>query len=156
MSRIQKRPACSAQGCVTIKKTAARVPLPVDDAIEGEDVGLFSSKGGGGDSSTNSDEKTHRTKASTIASTETSLAPASQTARSTSQRSVSATTEPTRVRARESEPQGENSMATMGQSIVFKGDLSGDEDLEIEGRVEGKVEFANLINQILESVNIRY
>ena len=34
-------------------------------------------------------------------------------------------------------------MATMGQSIVFKGDLSGDEDLEIEGRVEGKIEFAN-------------
>jgi cytoskeletal protein CcmA (bactofilin family) len=34
-------------------------------------------------------------------------------------------------------------MATMGQSIVFKGDLSGDEDLEIEGRVEGQIEFAN-------------
>jgi cytoskeletal protein CcmA (bactofilin family) len=34
-------------------------------------------------------------------------------------------------------------MATIGQSIVFKGDLSGDEDLEIEGRVQGQIQFAN-------------
>jgi cytoskeletal protein CcmA (bactofilin family) len=34
-------------------------------------------------------------------------------------------------------------MATMGQSIVFKGELSGDEDLEIEGQVDGIVQLAN-------------
>ena len=32
-------------------------------------------------------------------------------------------------------------MASFGKSIVFKGDLSGDEDLEIEGRVEGTVKL---------------
>ncbi len=34
-------------------------------------------------------------------------------------------------------------MANIGKSIVFKGDLSGDEDLEIEGQVEGGVQLAN-------------
>ena len=34
---------------------------------------------------------------------------------------------------------GGSQMASLGKSIVFKGDLSGDEDLEIEGRVEGTV-----------------
>ena len=34
-------------------------------------------------------------------------------------------------------------MATIGQSIVFKGELTGDEDLEIEGQVDGQVELAN-------------
>ena len=34
-------------------------------------------------------------------------------------------------------------MATIGQSIVFKGELTGDEDLEIEGQVDGHVELAN-------------
>jgi cytoskeletal protein CcmA (bactofilin family) len=34
-------------------------------------------------------------------------------------------------------------MATIGQSIVFKGELTGDEDLEIEGQVDGNVELAN-------------
>jgi len=34
-------------------------------------------------------------------------------------------------------------MATIGQSIVFKGELTGDEDLEIEGQVEGNVRLAN-------------
>jgi len=37
-------------------------------------------------------------------------------------------------------------MANIGQSIVFKGELTGDEDLEIDGRVEGTV---NLINSQL-------
>jgi cytoskeletal protein CcmA (bactofilin family) len=32
-------------------------------------------------------------------------------------------------------------MASLGKSIVFKGDLSGDEDLEIEGKVEGTVKL---------------
>jgi cytoskeletal protein CcmA (bactofilin family) len=34
-------------------------------------------------------------------------------------------------------------MANFGKSIVFKGDLSGEEDLEIEGRVEGQVHLPN-------------
>lgn len=34
-------------------------------------------------------------------------------------------------------------MATIGQSIVFKGELAGDEDLEIEGQVEGTVRLEN-------------
>ena len=34
-------------------------------------------------------------------------------------------------------------MATFGKSVIFKGDLSGDEDLEIEGRVEGKIQLPN-------------
>lgn len=38
---------------------------------------------------------------------------------------------------------GKKNMATIGQSIVFKGELTGDEDLEIEGQVEGNVRLAN-------------
>ena len=34
-------------------------------------------------------------------------------------------------------------MATIGQSIIFKGELSGDEDLEIEGQVDGNVNLQN-------------
>jgi len=34
-------------------------------------------------------------------------------------------------------------MATIGQSIVFKGELTGEEDLEIEGQVDGIVHLAN-------------
>jgi cytoskeletal protein CcmA (bactofilin family) len=34
-------------------------------------------------------------------------------------------------------------MATIGQSIVFKGELTGDEDLEIDGQVEGTVNLKN-------------
>lgn len=34
-------------------------------------------------------------------------------------------------------------MATIGQSIVFKGELTGDEDLEIDGEVEGNVDLKN-------------
>lgn len=38
------------------------------------------------------------------------------------------------------------SMATIGQSIVVKGELTGEEDLEIEGQVEGNVRLSN--NQV--------
>ncbi len=34
-------------------------------------------------------------------------------------------------------------MAMIGQSIVFKGELTGDEDLEIDGQVEGNVNLKN-------------
>ncbi|MCZ6784071.1 MAG: polymer-forming cytoskeletal protein [Proteobacteria bacterium] len=30
-------------------------------------------------------------------------------------------------------------MANIGKSIIFKGDLTGDEDIEIEGQIEGKI-----------------
>jgi len=38
--------------------------------------------------------------------------------------------------------QGGKPMANVGQSIVFKGTLSGNEDLEIEGQVEGDVDLS--------------
>ncbi len=34
-------------------------------------------------------------------------------------------------------------VATIGKSIVIKGDLSGDEDLIIDGKVEGRVQLPN-------------
>jgi cytoskeletal protein CcmA (bactofilin family) len=34
-------------------------------------------------------------------------------------------------------------VASIGKSIVFKGDLSGDEDLEIDGTIEGGVQLPN-------------
>jgi len=48
---------------------------------------------------------------------------------------------------------GKKNMATIGQSIVFKGELTGDEDLEIEGQVEGNVRLAN--NQLTIGSNGR-
>lgn len=44
-------------------------------------------------------------------------------------------------------------MATIGKSIIIKGDLSGDEDLIIEGKVEGRVQLPN--NQITVGTNGR-
>ncbi len=40
-------------------------------------------------------------------------------------------------------PTGGNTVATIGKSIIIKGDLSGDEDLIIEGKVEGRVQLPN-------------
>ena len=34
-------------------------------------------------------------------------------------------------------------MATIGKSITIKGDLTGDEDLLVEGNVEGKIDLPN-------------
>lgn len=34
-------------------------------------------------------------------------------------------------------------VASIGKSIVFKGDLTGDEDLQIDGSVEGGIQLAN-------------
>ena len=34
-------------------------------------------------------------------------------------------------------------MANIGKSVVFNGDLSGDEDLEIEGQIEGRIQLRN-------------
>jgi cytoskeletal protein CcmA (bactofilin family) len=38
---------------------------------------------------------------------------------------------------------GEDEMANIGKSITIKGDLTGNEDIVIEGTVEGKVDFPN-------------
>ncbi len=40
-------------------------------------------------------------------------------------------------------PTGGTTVATIGKSIIIKGDLSGDEDLIIEGKVEGRVQLPN-------------
>jgi cytoskeletal protein CcmA (bactofilin family) len=48
--------------------------------------------------------------------------------------------EPPRTRERE---RGERDVASLGKSVVFSGDLSGDEDLEIEGQVEGQIQLPN-------------
>ena len=37
----------------------------------------------------------------------------------------------------------EGNVASIGKSIVFKGDLSGDEDLQVDGQVEGGIQLAN-------------
>ncbi|MGI9590541.1 MAG: bactofilin family protein [Myxococcota bacterium] len=42
-------------------------------------------------------------------------------------------------------------VANIGKSISIKGDLTGNEDLEIEGKVEGKVELPN--NQLTIGAN---
>jgi cytoskeletal protein CcmA (bactofilin family) len=44
-------------------------------------------------------------------------------------------------------------MANIGQSIIFKGELTGDEDLEIDGQVEGNVNLTN--NQLTVGANGR-
>ena len=42
-------------------------------------------------------------------------------------------------------------MANIGKSITIKGDLTGNEDLVIEGKVEGRVELPN--NQLTVGAN---
>jgi cytoskeletal protein CcmA (bactofilin family) len=54
------------------------------------------------------------------------------------------------ARAERGSRQGEE-MANIGKSISIKGDLSGNEDLVIEGKVEGKVELPN--NQLTIGAN---
>ena len=39
--------------------------------------------------------------------------------------------------------QGGGSMANIGKSITIKGDLSGNEDLQIDGTVEGRIDLPN-------------
>jgi cytoskeletal protein CcmA (bactofilin family) len=46
---------------------------------------------------------------------------------------------------------GEDDVANIGKSIAIKGDLTGNEDLVIEGKVEGKVELPN--NQLTIGAN---
>ncbi len=46
---------------------------------------------------------------------------------------------------------GESDMANIGKSITIKGDLTGNEDMVIEGKVDGKVELLN--NQLTVGAN---
>jgi len=46
---------------------------------------------------------------------------------------------------------GEEEMANIGKSITIKGDLSGSEDIVVEGTVEGKIDFPN--NQLTIGAN---
>jgi cytoskeletal protein CcmA (bactofilin family) len=46
---------------------------------------------------------------------------------------------------------GEEAMANIGKSITIKGDLSGNEDIVVEGTVEGKVDLPN--NQLTIGAN---
>ena len=46
---------------------------------------------------------------------------------------------------------GEQTVANIGKSITIKGDLNGNEDLVIEGKVEGKVELPD--NQLTVGAN---
>ena len=46
---------------------------------------------------------------------------------------------------------GEDEMANIGKSITIKGDLTGNEDIVIEGTVEGKVDFPS--NQLTIGAN---
>ena len=46
---------------------------------------------------------------------------------------------------------GKSEMANIGKSIAIKGDLTGNEDMVIEGKVDGKVELPN--NQLTVGAN---
>jgi len=46
---------------------------------------------------------------------------------------------------------GKSDMANIGKSIAIKGDLTGNEDMVIEGKVDGKVELPN--NQLTVGAN---
>ena len=48
---------------------------------------------------------------------------------------------------------GEEEMANIGKSISIKGDLTGNEDIVVEGTVEGKVDLPN--NQFTIGANWR-
>ena len=61
--------------------------------------------------------------------------PASTAPRPASSAPVTASPSPS------AEPRRPSERATIGASIIIKGDLSGGEDLVIEGRVEGKVDL---------------
>jgi cytoskeletal protein CcmA (bactofilin family) len=47
--------------------------------------------------------------------------------------------------------QGDNDVANIGKSISIKGDLTGNEDIVIEGTVEGKIDLPN--NQLTVGAN---
>jgi cytoskeletal protein CcmA (bactofilin family) len=56
---------------------------------------------------------------------------------------------------RSSKKQGRTSVANIGKSITIRGDLTGNEDLVIEGQVEGKIELPNNQLTIGENGNVK-
>jgi len=62
-------------------------------------------------------------------------------------------TSPVAQSTRRAQPptQGEEDVANIGKSISIKGDLTGNEDIVIEGKVEGKVDLPN--NQLTVGAN---
>jgi cytoskeletal protein CcmA (bactofilin family) len=58
---------------------------------------------------------------------------------------------PSRETRRGSDPIEEGNMANVGKSITIKGDLSGNEDVLVEGKVEGKVDLPQ--NQLTVGAN---
>ena len=62
-----------------------------------------------------------------------------------------ATTTPTALRATELT----SSVATIGKSVVIKGELLGSEDLAIEGQVEGKIELRDHVLMIGSNGKVR-
>ena len=58
----------------------------------------------------------------------------------TSGNATSGTAEPSAIRT-EATRQQERDMVNIGKSVVIKGELSGSEDLTIEGQVEGRIEL---------------
>ena len=115
-------------------------------------MGLFSSRGRGG--KTPEDAKREAKSKTSTGSGDSRGEDRNQSWKSTplaqsSQSNSADSTQNQRSQQRESASsqqagaQGENFMATIGQSIVFKGELTGDEDLEIDGEVEGNVDLKN-------------
>ena len=47
------------------------------------------------------------------------------------------------------------SMGNIGKSVIIKGELSGSEDLTIEGQVEGKIELNNNVRTIGTNAKIK-
>ena len=113
-------------------------------------MGFFSSRGrGDGSSSEPARESAGTTSDTTGKPTQSwSTVPTAQAASSERPRENDSTT------GRGAGNQGgTESMAAIGKSIVFKGELTGEEDLEIEGQVEGNVRLPN--NQLTIGANGR-
>lgn len=111
-------------------------------------MGLFSSKNRGDSTPIDSDRDRPQAPGSTPASDDTqrtqtwSTRPV--TARGDSSAEIQAEAkEPGASTGTSTRSEGDKRMATIGQSIIFKGELSGDEDLEIEGQVDGTVNLQN-------------
>ena len=112
-------------------------------------MGLFSSRNRGYKTSVDSDRGT--TPASGTGEpgddpqrTQTlSTRPMSTGTEVSAERQAEATTPTGETAGRITGSEGDKRMATIGQSIIIKGELTGEEDLEIEGQVDGNVNLAN-------------
>ncbi len=112
-------------------------------------MGLFSSRNRGENTSSDSDRGTtpesgNGQPGDDPQRTQTwSTRPMSTGTEASAERQAEATTPTGETAGRSTGSEGDKRMATIGQSIIFKGELTGDEDLEIEGQVDGNVDLAN-------------